>query len=242
MGATFNMAAVLARFLHGLPASPAIFCRKTLKVRPESNINTFQIRKRLMCVVSSKKEVNGVEIYHDVAGRGYHVVLCMPGALGSTQSDFGPQLKGLSDDFTVVAFDPRGYGKSVPPKRDFPADFFARDADDAAGLMEALGKTLTTQMGQGKFHFIPNPPYGGWARDRNKNGMSPGIYTNMRNDCCRAPYLIIIGRSREGALGAQPPLSFNQTEARRTKKYFLNPPPPPSPLSQGLDDCPAPLI
>ena len=37
------------------------------------------------------------------------------------------------------------------PKRDFPADFFARDADDAAGLMEALGKTWTTQMG--KFHF-----------------------------------------------------------------------------------------
>ena len=71
----------------------------------------------------------------------------MPGALGSTQSDFGPQLKGLSDDFTVVAFDPRGYGKSIPPKRDFPADFFARDADDAAGL----GKTWTIQMG--KFHF-----------------------------------------------------------------------------------------
>lgn len=139
-----------------------------------------------MCVVSSKKEVNGVEIYHDVAGQGDHVVLCMPGALGSTQSDFGPQLKGLSDDFTVVAFDPRGYGKSTPPKRDFPADFFARDADDAAGLMETLGKTWTTQWRSSI--FISNSSYGAWGRDRNKNGMSPGRYTNMRNDCCRAPY------------------------------------------------------
>ena len=158
MGPTFKMAAVLARSLPGLLPSSRAFCRKALKIRPKSNANTFQITKRHMCVVSSKKEVNGVEIYHDVAGRGDHVVLCMPGALGSTQSDFGPQLKGLSDDFTVVAFDPRGYGKSIPPKRDFPADFFARDADDAAGLMETLGKTWTTQMG--KSHFYSGPPIG----------------------------------------------------------------------------------
>ena len=37
--------------------------------------------------------------------------------------------------------------------------------------------------------FIPNSSYGGWGRDRNKNGMSPGIYTYMRNYCCRAPYI-----------------------------------------------------
>lgn len=100
-----------------------------------------------MSTVSSKKEVNGVEIHHEVAGEGSHVVLCMPGALGSTQSDFGPQLKGLSDEFTVVAFDPRGYGKSIPPKRDFPADFFTRDADDAAGLMKVLGHSKYSLLG-----------------------------------------------------------------------------------------------
>ena len=40
----------------------------------------------------------------------------------------------------MVAFDPRGYGKSIPPKRDFPKDFFERDANDAAELMLKIGK------------------------------------------------------------------------------------------------------
>lgn len=116
-----NMAAIIARFpvlLRALTKSKA--CR--------------------MSTVSSKIEVNGVKIHHEISGQGSSVVLCMPGALGSTQSDFAPQLHGLSDVFTVIAFDPRGYGKSIPPKRDYPIDFFERDAVDAAGLMNALGK------------------------------------------------------------------------------------------------------
>ena len=95
-----------------------------------------------MSIASSKLHVNGVNIHYEVAGQGSHVVLCMPGALGSTQSDFGPQLKGLKDEFTVIAFDPRGYGKSIPPKRDFPIDFFERDANDAASLMKVLGELI----------------------------------------------------------------------------------------------------
>jgi len=91
--------------------------------------------------------VNGVEIHCEVAGQSNHVVLCLPGALGSTQSDFGPQLKGLNDEFTVIAFDPRGYGKSIPPKRDFPADFFVRDANDAAALMKTLGHSKYSLLG-----------------------------------------------------------------------------------------------
>ena len=133
------MAAVFLRF-PALGVSRTIVLRKKFKLPSKSDRITFQPKIRHMSTVSSKKEVNGVEIHHEVAGEGSHVVLCMPGALGSTQSDFGPQLKGLSDEFTVVAFDPRGYGKSIPPKRDFPADFFTRDADDAAGLMKVLGK------------------------------------------------------------------------------------------------------
>ena len=101
---------------------------------------TLQRTPRYMTTISSKIQVNGVEIHCEVAGQSNHVVLCLPGALGSTQSDFGPQLKGLDNEFTVIAFDPRGYGKSIPPKRDFPADFFVRDANDAAALMKTLGK------------------------------------------------------------------------------------------------------
>ena len=74
-----------------------------------------------------------------MSGNSPHVILCLPGALGSTRSDFQPQLKGLSNKFTVVAFDPRGYGASIPPWRDFPKTFFQRDADDAAELMLKIG-------------------------------------------------------------------------------------------------------
>lgn len=56
---------------------------------------------------------------------------------GSTQTDFGPQLKSLNKErFTVVGWDPRGYGQSRPPDRDFPSDFFERDAKDAVDLMK----------------------------------------------------------------------------------------------------------
>merc|ERR1712224_36109 len=34
---------------------------------------------------------------------------------------------------------PRGYGKSRPPVRDWPADFYHRDASDAHAIMEQLG-------------------------------------------------------------------------------------------------------
>lgn len=135
------MAAFFVRLPGTATVSQAVSYRRAIKVASSLSTKiTSQQGIRGMNTVSAKKEVNGVELHHEVAGQGSHVVLCMPGALGSTQSDFGPQLKGLSDEFTVIAFDPRGYGKSIPPKRDFPPDFFARDADDAAGLMDALGK------------------------------------------------------------------------------------------------------
>lgn len=132
------MAVVLTRF--PLAISRTFFLRKTVNVKSLASTVKLQQIPRYMSTMSSKIQVNGVGIHYEVAGKGSHVVLCMPGALGSTQSDFGPQLKGLKDEFTVIAFDPRGYGKSIPPKRDFPADFFTRDANDAAALMETLGK------------------------------------------------------------------------------------------------------
>ncbi|XP_064453340.1 valacyclovir hydrolase isoform X2 [Mirounga angustirostris] len=58
---------------------------------------------------------------------------------GSGETDFGPQIKNLNKKlFTVVAWDPRGYGHSRPPDRDFPVDFFERDAKDAVDLMKTL--------------------------------------------------------------------------------------------------------
>ncbi|XP_062986383.1 valacyclovir hydrolase [Elgaria multicarinata webbii] len=90
-------------------------------------------------ITSAKVEVNGVHLHYQQTGEGEHVVLLLPGMLGSGQTDFGPQLKSLNKQhFKVVAWDPRGYGKSIPPDRDFPPDFFERDAKDAVSLMQAL--------------------------------------------------------------------------------------------------------
>uniref|UniRef100_A0A3P9H030 Biphenyl hydrolase like n=1 Tax=Oryzias latipes TaxID=8090 RepID=A0A3P9H030_ORYLA len=89
---------------------------------------------------SGRQRVNGVDLYYEQTGKGKHAVLLIPGALGSTRTDFGPQLKSLNKEcFTVVCWDPCGYGQSRPPDRDFPPDFFERDAKDAVDLMKTLG-------------------------------------------------------------------------------------------------------
>ncbi|XP_072167942.1 valacyclovir hydrolase-like [Diadema setosum] len=63
-------------------------------------------------------------------------------------SFFQPQLDNLDRDiFTLVAFDPRGYGWSRPPRRDFPEDFLLRDARDGRELMRALGYTRFSVLG-----------------------------------------------------------------------------------------------
>ncbi|KAL2089387.1 hypothetical protein ACEWY4_014075 [Coilia grayii] len=99
-------------------------------------------------VKTGKESVNGVDLYYQQTGGGDHAVLLMPGALGSGETDFEPQLKGLDKKrFTVVAFDPRGYGKSQPPLRDFPSDFFHRDARDGLQLMQTLGFSHFSLLG-----------------------------------------------------------------------------------------------
>uniref|UniRef100_A0A8C5QCU2 AB hydrolase-1 domain-containing protein n=1 Tax=Leptobrachium leishanense TaxID=445787 RepID=A0A8C5QCU2_9ANUR len=90
-------------------------------------------------IVSGRMEVNGVNIHYQQTGNGDHVVLLLPGALGCSKTDFGPQLTSLNKNvFTNIAWDPRRYGCSIPPNRDYPPDFFERDAKDAIDLMQAL--------------------------------------------------------------------------------------------------------
>jgi valacyclovir hydrolase len=88
-----------------------------------------------------KVDVRGVKINVEVVGNGPQTLLCMPGVLGTIESDFTPQLKDLQKDFTVVAWDPPGYGKSRPPPRDLSGGhrFYYRDADAAHELMQNLG-------------------------------------------------------------------------------------------------------
>lgn len=64
-------------------------------------------------------------------------MLCLPGALGSIWTDFKPQIEGLNrEKFTLVVWDPPGFGKSRPPEKDFPPYFYERDADYAFEFMK----------------------------------------------------------------------------------------------------------
>jgi len=67
---------------------------------------------------------------------------------GSIWTDFKPQIENLDvDKLTIVAWDPPGYGKSRPPERTFPDDFFQRDATWAHNLMKTLGYSKFSLVG-----------------------------------------------------------------------------------------------
>jgi pimeloyl-ACP methyl ester carboxylesterase len=76
----------------------------------------------------------GLDVAYDRAGRGAPLVL-VHGAAGDGR-EWRPQVAGLSDEFTVIAWDEPGAGRSS----DVPADFgLAGYALALAGLVETLG-------------------------------------------------------------------------------------------------------
>ena len=90
---------------------------------------------------SGKIEVNGVELYFERYGNGPHAILCIPGALGGSVF-FTPQAKYFGQSgsrYTLIAYDPRGYGRSRPHSRIHSSpQYYQTDATDAVGLMKAL--------------------------------------------------------------------------------------------------------
>ncbi|XP_045192146.2 valacyclovir hydrolase-like [Mercenaria mercenaria] len=99
-------------------------------------------------VLSHKMEVNRVRLHFEMTGDGNHSVVLMPGALGSTRTDFAQQLNTFNkQDFTLIAIDPRGYGQSRPPDRDWPLEFLQRDAEDAMELVRKLDVQKVSLLG-----------------------------------------------------------------------------------------------
>ncbi|RLU24479.1 hypothetical protein DMN91_002568 [Ooceraea biroi] len=99
-------------------------------------------------VEERKIQVDDININFARVGTGDHPVLLLPGALGTIWTDFKPQIENLdTEKLTIVAWDPPGYGKSRPPDRTFPDDFFERDAMWAHNLMKALGYSKFSLVG-----------------------------------------------------------------------------------------------
>ncbi|KAJ8960632.1 hypothetical protein NQ318_013924 [Aromia moschata] len=95
-----------------------------------------------------KIKVKGQTINYLSVGNGDHKLLCFPGALGTIWSDFKPQIEGLDrSKFTVIVWDPPGYGLSRPPSRRFDTKFYETDAESAYAFMKQLGVQCFSLLG-----------------------------------------------------------------------------------------------
>lgn len=70
---------------------------------------------------------------------GQAPVMLIPGLLGTARAQLGPVMDWLhGQGFPVIGLTLRGYGESQPKPRDFPDNFYRRDAGDLLAFMDAL--------------------------------------------------------------------------------------------------------
>ena len=79
-------------------------------------------------------EVNGAELWYELSGDG-EVVMQVPGAV-SAHEGYALVTPAMVDHFTVLDYDPRGYGLSDRPQQEYSFDVWC---DDMVGLLDALG-------------------------------------------------------------------------------------------------------
>lgn len=80
----------------------------------------------------------GARLHYEDVGSG-EPLIAIHGMLGTGRTDFPEVIDWLCQRFRVIAPTMRGYGESSPKPRDFPNDFYHRDARDVVALMDALG-------------------------------------------------------------------------------------------------------
>jgi pimeloyl-ACP methyl ester carboxylesterase len=80
-------------------------------------------------------ELDGLHIGYERAGSGPALVL-LHGYVGDGRTTWRRQLDGLSDEFTVIAWDAPGVGRSTDPPERFGLDGYA---DCLAGFLAKLG-------------------------------------------------------------------------------------------------------
>lgn len=90
--------------------------------------------------------VNDVNFHYLDEGQG-PVMLLLGGTLSTARGDFSAQIDAFRPTHRVIAPDRRGYGATRPPERDFPDNFYEREARDMAALVEALDLTAFTVFG-----------------------------------------------------------------------------------------------
>ncbi len=82
-------------------------------------------------------QINGQTIFYETLGQGPPLLL-MHGWM-QIGRDLIRLAEGLAIQYQVVLPDLPGYGRSVPPYRSFPTDFYQRDAGLMSGFLDVLG-------------------------------------------------------------------------------------------------------
>jgi pimeloyl-ACP methyl ester carboxylesterase len=91
-----------------------------------------------------KVKVNDIQMYYEVKGEGYP--LMMISGLGGNLEGWDPRsIRALSKKFKLVLFDNRDAGRSDTSEREYTMKTFA---DDTAGLMSELGISKAHVFGQ----------------------------------------------------------------------------------------------
>lgn len=79
----------------------------------------------------------GARLHYEDAGSGFPVI-ALHGRFGTARVDLGAVVDWLSKSYRVLGPSLRGYGESEPKPRDYPLDFYQRDARDVIAFMDAL--------------------------------------------------------------------------------------------------------
>ena len=88
----------------------------------------------------------GIHLAYSDEGEG-PPLLFIHGFTGTAVSDHGDLIGYLQPTHRVIAPDLRGYGASRPPNRDFPPDFYQRDAADMAAFLDAVNPGPVVVLG-----------------------------------------------------------------------------------------------
>jgi len=90
---------------------------------------------RKVVSVMPKLKVNDIQMYYEVRGEGFPLVMIM-GINGNADWWDPRMVQELSKNFKVIMFDNRGAGRTDVSNKEYTIKLFA---DDTAGLMNALG-------------------------------------------------------------------------------------------------------
>src|SRR5205823_996108 len=124
--------------------------RRPATLRPEIAARRRHRRRARSCAASHAVDMpeitaRGITFHYEEAGAGEPLVL-LHGGLGTGALHWWRELSFFARCLRVIAPDMRGYGRSTPP-RNFPPDFYRRDAEDMAALIRATGAAPAHVLG-----------------------------------------------------------------------------------------------